>query len=250
MIDPDNLMSLDNRHAFSMPWWARPGLSTFAKKAEGGGGDDEDEQDDDEDEEDDDEDDEEEDDLADLSEDELKEELRKTRESLSKASGSSKKKRDTIKSLRAELAKRPAVPSKKKAKDDEDDDAPDADEAREQGRSEATTAANLKIKRTAVRGELKAAGVPAERLSRAVGLIDLDELDVDEDGNVDGLEEALDDLRDNWAELFPKTRTRRTRTAGEGDRDGREDKRGGKTKLSNDELQARVLLGKAQRSRR
>lgn len=211
-------MSLDNRHSLALPYWARPEISTFAKKATGSSRaaaeDDEDEdEDDDEDDED-----EDEDELAELTEDELREELRKTQASLSKASGSSKAKRDKIKKLNQELADA----RKPKAKKDDDGDAPDLDSVRDEARREERAKADERIKKAEVRGALRAAGVSPERLKKAAGLVNLEDLDVDDDGDVEGLEDALDELRRDWPEMFPKGRKRRESVSGDaGDGDAK-----------------------------
>jgi len=234
--------TLDNIHKIDRPFWARPGFVSFAPKDDdlGGGKGDEDDEDDDPDDEDD-----EPDDLADLSDDELRDELRKTRESLSKASGSSKTKRDRIKALRAELAdaKKPK-PAKKDG--DEDDDKPDLDSVRAAARAEARAEADARIVKAEARGALASAGVAKERVARAVGLLDLKSIDVDDEGEIDGLDDAIDALKKDWPELFPAERKRRASIAGDDDRDGTAGRRG-KGKPSTDELQAAALLGRSVR---
>lgn len=232
-------MTLDNRHRIALPYWARPGIATFAKKVddddEGGNAADEDDDDEEED------DDEEDDDLADLSEDELRAELKKTRESLSKASGSSKLKRDRIKRLRAELteARKPKPAAKKK---DDDDDAPDVEVIKSTAKAEAQAAANAVIRKTAARAELKAAGIAPEQVGRLVGMLDLDELDVDDDGNVDGLDEAIAELKADWPQLFASKPAKRQRAsvAGGGDQSTGPKKR----ELTPSQIQANRVLGK------
>ena len=193
--------SLDNRHKIARPYWARPGFALFAKRADdnagGSGGDDDDEDDDDEDDEDDDD---EDDDLAELSEDELRAELKKTRQSLSAASGSSKAKRDKIKRLNRELEE--ARKPKPKAKTDDDDEKLDADAIKAAAKAEARAESDTRIKKTTVRAELKAAGIPADQATRLIGLVDLESLDVDDDGEVEGLDEAIADLKEAWPQIF------------------------------------------------
>ena len=63
-----------------------------------------------------------------------------------------------------------------------------------------------------------------ERVGRLVGMLDLDELDLDDDG-LDGIDDAIDDLRRDVPEFFAKKRTRRESVAGERDRDGAEKRR-------------------------
>ena len=228
--------TLDNIHKLDRPFWARPGFMSFAPKDDdlGGGKDDAD-------------DDDEPDDLADLSDEELRDELRKTRESLSKASGSSKSKRDRIKKLQAEKADLEGRLSKPtKRGDDEDDDKPDLDSVRAAAKAEARAEADARIVKAEARGALASAGVAKERVARAVGLLDLKGIDVDDDGEIDGLDDAIDALKKDWPELFPAERKRRASVAGDDDRDGTAGRRG-KGKPSTDELQAAALLGRSVR---
>lgn len=233
-------MSLDNRHKFALPYWARPGIVSFAKKDEGGGKDD-DLNDDDEDDDDEDDDDEDDDPDADKDEATLRAELKAVRESLSKASGSSKSKRDKIKALTAELATAKAgKPAKSKSKDDDDEDAPDLDAVREQGKAEAQ--AEAKRVRIGDKAELALAraNVVPDKLRKAVKLLDLDDLDLNDDGTLDGFDDQLDELKRDWPELFAKTR-KRSSIAGEHDRGG--DEKHAKRE-SVDQAQARQLTGR------
>lgn len=233
--------TLDNIHKIDAPFWARPGFASFAAPSDGGG-DDEDGEDEDDDEDGEDEDG---DDLADLSDEELRAELRKTRESLSKASGSSKVKRDKIKKLTTELEEARRKPAPK-----EDDEGGkqevNADSIRAEASRAATEKANERIVKAEARGALASAGVAKERVQRAVGLLDLKSIDVDDDGEVEGLDEAIDALKKEWPELFLKERVRRGSVAGDDDRDGSAGRRG-KGKPSTDELQAAALLGRNRR---
>lgn len=230
------MMTLDNRHKFALPYWARPGVALFAKKADDDeGGADADEDDDE------DEDDEEDDDLADLSEDDLRAELKKTRESLSKASGSSKKKRDTIKRLRGELDKRPAATAPKGKKADDDDEV-DVEAIKASTKAEARAENDTRIRKVAARSELKAAGIPAEQVNRLVGMLDLDSLDVDDDGEVDGLDEAIDELKADWPQLFASKPAKRKRDSVAGNRG--DDDRASRRKLTPSQIQAARVTGK------
>lgn len=227
--------TLDNRHTLARPYWARPGFALFAKKAddagEGGAADDEDDDEEEDDEED------EEDADADKSEDELRAELKSVRESLSKASGSSKIKRDRIKKLRDELAEA----RKPKPKADEADEKVDADAIKAAAKAEARAESDSRIRKTAARAELKAAGIPADQVGRLVGLIeDLDELDVDDDGTIDGLDDAIAELKTAWPQLFNVKPIKRQRAsvAGSGD------DKAPKGKLSPSQIQAARATGK------
>lgn len=211
---------------------------SFAKSASGGGGSDDDDDDDsDDDDSDDDEDDE--DDLADLSEDELRAELKKTRESLSKASGSSKAKRDKIKRLNRELEE--ARKPKPKSKKDDDEDGPDLDTIRHEAKSEGAREGIARAKKAEAKSSLLAAGVNPQRVARAVGLLDLDELDLDDDG-LDGIDDAIEDLRKDWPELFAKPRKKREHVGGDrGGSDEDRSERRGKAKTASEIAAERIL---------
>lgn len=191
-----------------LPFFVTP----FAKSASGSSKDDDSDEDDDEDDEDDDEDED-----ADKSDDELRDELKKTREALKKANGASAKRRRALREKERELEE--ARKPKPKKKSDDDDDSPDLDTIRHEAKSEGEKAGILRAKKAEAKVALLGAGVSSERVSRAIGLLDLDDLDLDDDG-LDGIDDAVADLRREWPELFAKKRTRRESVAGEGDRDG------------------------------
>ncbi len=249
-------MSLDNRHKFALPYWARPGIRLAKGAGKGGSSrtdpDDDDDEEDDDEEDEDEEDDEEEDgdDLDELTDEELRERLRDTQAQLSKASGSSAARRKQLRKVKAELeearkAKPTPAPTKRRTGAERNDPEPvDVEQVKAATRAEAKQEADDRIKRSEARGALRAAGVPAERVAKAVGLIDLADLDVDDD-SVDGLDDAIDALKKEWPELFPAAkRVRRQPVAGGGDRNG--DGRSSKStkKLSATDLQVAAALGK------
>ena len=199
-----------------LPFYVRP----FAKSASGGSSKDDDDSDDDGDDDEDAEDDEDED--ADKSDEELREELKKTRAALSKANGASAKRRRALREKERELEE--ARKPKPKAKKDGDDDAPDLDTIRHEAKAEGEKAGTLRAKKAEAKSALLAAGVSPERVGRLVGMLDLDELDLDDDG-LDGIDDAIDDLRKDVPEFFAKKRTRRESVAGDRDRDGAEKRR-------------------------
>lgn len=230
--------TLDNLHKIDAPYWARPGFTSFAKADDGGGRDDDEDTDDDDD---DDEEDDDEDDLADLTEDELKAELRKTRESLSKASGSSKSKRDRIKQLRAELdeAKRGGSGKGEKKDDKGNEDKPDIDAIRRAALDEGRKAGEVTVKRSKVEVALAAAGVVDDKArARLARMVDLDDLDLDDKGNVDGLDEVIDELKGDMPSLFEKRR-KRPGVGGASDEGGKSREKED-SKLSASERQARM----------
>ncbi|MGL4176099.1 MAG: hypothetical protein ACRCSN_08465 [Dermatophilaceae bacterium] len=186
------------------------------------------------------------DDLAELSEDELKDELRRTRERLSKASGSSKAKRTRIQKLEADLtAARVARAAPKPKTDGGDKPEPvDVEAIKAAARAELKAESDERVKKVEARGALRAAGIDPARVGKAVGLLSLDDLDVDDDGEVEGLDDAIDDLRREWPELFPKgSGARRRSVAGAKDSDGTGAARTGR-KPTATELQVAAALGR------
>lgn len=239
------MFTLDNRHALAAPYWARPGIRMFATPADGGGG----KGDEDDDEDDDDEDDDEDDDPdADKSEDELRAELKQVRTALAGAKGSSKRNLRRRRELEAQLAKggdKPKPKAKGKSDDDEDDDKPDVEAIREQARREGRAEADKVRKADKAELALARAGVAGDaKLKRAVRMLDLDDLDIDDDGTVEGLDDAIAELKSELPELFGTVRRRRS-TAGGSDRDG--DDKGNKAGKGEDasKAQARALLGQS-----
>jgi hypothetical protein len=137
----------------------------------------------------------------------------KTTEALSKANNEAKKWR-----LRAQ-GKDPKWTPAPPAKDDETEDKPAGPKPKpvnvEQIRREAEEAALAKAKpglvRSAAKDALRDAGlvVPTgakseAALARAFRLIDLEEVDVDEDGMVSGLEDQVRAVKRDYPELFAK----------------------------------------------
>lgn len=82
---------------------------------------------------------------------------------------------------------------------------------------------SVALEERAIRAEAKtalaAAGIPADRLSRAVRLIDLRSLEFDDDDELIGIEDEIEDLKDEWPELFEKKK--RSRDDDEEDDDDR-----------------------------
>lgn len=217
-------------------WHSQPESQMMAKaKAKP----DEEEDDDEDEEEDDDEDD---DPDADKTPEEIAAELKEIRLALEKANGSSARRRKLLKDTKAKLDAAEAEAKAGKApKASEDDDAPDVDTLTKTARAEGRKEALLLVKRSATSAALAGAGVSAERLARAAKLIDLDDLDVADDGTIDGLEDAVDELKVEWPELFAPKRTPRRTVAGKGDGDGEGGK--GTKKMTASERQAKSILG-------
>ena len=227
------MFTLDNRHSLALPYWARPGLrSVINADAAGGNGDEGDEGDeDDEDDEGDDDDDAD----AGKSVEELRAELKTVRQNLSKASGSSKDKRDKIKSLKAELAGKGAPAAATAA-----DGTPDIEAIKAAARAEAKAEGDRVRIGDKSELALARADVDPAKLARAVRLLDLDDLELGADGSIDGLDEQIAELKTEWPELFTSKRKRRS-VAGDDDRDGN---RRNTAPKSATERQAAMLLGK------
>lgn len=214
-------------------------VAPMAKSSSGSSRKEDDEEEDDEDEEEDD--DEEEDEDADKTDDELRDELRKTRASLAKANGQSAKRRKALRARELELEE--ARKPKKKSGDDTDEDGPDLDTIRHEAKSEGEKAGTLRAKKAEAKSALLLGGVNPERVTKAVGLLELDDMDLDDDG-LDGVDDAIEDLRKEWPELFAKKRVKRQSVAGDRESDG-ERRPSGRNAKSASDLAAAKLLGKS-----
>lgn len=211
-------------------------LSSFAKAAAGGDDDDDDSDDDGDDDDGDDDGDDDDDPDADKTDEELRAELKATRDRLKKANGSSAKRRKALRAKEAELeaerAKKKAAP---KSKTDDDKEEIDVDAIRREGEKAGLTRA----KKSEAKVALLAAGVSAERVGRVVGMLNLDDLDLDDDG-LDGIDEEIERLKADVPEFFARQRKRRDSVAGDGDRDGDKTRR---KPMTASEKQAARLVG-------
>lgn len=223
----------------SLAWYSQHEQQAAAKSAPKDDDEDDDEGDDDEgdDEEGD------EDDLADLDEDELKAQLRDTRKRLEGANAQGKRNRLARRAVEAELAKR-GTP-KPKAKSDDDDDKPDIEAIKEETRREVKHEADQRIKRSEAKAALVAAGVPRDQATDLIGFVKLDDLDIADDGEVEGLDDEIDRIRKKYPAFFAKKTTRRKSVSGEGDRSGDDAK--SKRDVSSSQAQADKLLGRTRR---
>jgi hypothetical protein len=204
------MYSLDNRHSLALPYWARPGLRLIGAPAGGGKAkEDEELEDEDPDEELEDEDPDEE-----LDEAGLRAALKEQRAAAAAALARAKKTSAGGRKLKGELARLndellKVRPTKAKTGDDDGDEKltnADIEAARKRGLTEGTTAAETKAIKAAARSYLKGAGVAVEDVNDVVRLLDFDDLDLDDDGEVDGLDEAIADLRTRRPEFFGKRR--------------------------------------------
>lgn len=219
-------------------WQAQPMAQHFAKDADA-----DDDDDDDDDPDDDDPDDDDADDDGEKSEEELRAELAQIRRSLKTANGQSAKRRKKAKALEAELEAERQKKAKSKKAGADDDDAPDLDEIREAARRDGEKAGIERAKRSEARAALASAGVPRDRVARAVGLLDLDDLDLDDDG-LDGIDDQIEKLREDMPELFPRKTRERERRPGARDRIGGRDDDGKRKPKSASEKAAAQLLGR------
>jgi hypothetical protein len=229
----------DNRHRIDLPFWARPGFSTMAKADDQGGGGDDEEEDDKDDEEEDEED--EDDPDAGKTDAELRAELKAVRDSLTKANGQSKARRLQLKQkdaqLTAALAKKPAA-----KKPDADDEKPDIEQIKAQAKLEAKAESDTRTVKAEARGALRGLGVPADQISAIAGMLDLSDVTVDDDGEVDGIDDALGDLQRKFPQLFPKTRKKGS-VAGANDRGGQGSAGRKPVAKSASEVQAAIMRG-------
>lgn len=123
-----------------------------------------------------------------------------------------------------------------------------ADETvRREAAEAAQAAADAKYKPISVRAGLLEAGVKPSRVKGALRLLDMAEIEIDEDGEVTGLDAQLTTLKADWPELFAdaeaeeKKPEQRRPSRGA---DGADKKPPAKKELTATEKQAMQLLGK------
>lgn len=124
-----------------------------------------------------------------------------------------------------------------------------ADEtARREAAEEAQRKADAKYKPISARAALLEAGVKPSRVKGALKLLDMDEIEIDADGEVTGLDAQVTSLREEWPELFADTQPEPEKKA-EVKRpargaDGANKPAPPKKEMSVSERQAALLLGK------
>ncbi|TQS30038.1 phage scaffolding protein [Microbispora sp. KK1-11] len=124
-----------------------------------------------------------------------------------------------------------------------------ADEtARREAAEAAQKAADAKYKPISARAALLEAGVKPSRVKGALKLLDMDEIEIDADGEVTGLDSQVTGLREEWPELFADTQPEPEKKA-EVKRpargaDGANKPAPPKKEMSVSERQAALLLGK------
>lgn len=153
-----------------------------------------------------------------------KEEWAKTTALLTKANAEAKRRRLAAKEVAAKA-------KKKSADDDEGDD----DDEQERRDAETETKWKGRVVKSSAKAALATAG--AEKPERLLRLVDVDSLDVDDDGEVEGLDDEIDRLKEEYPELFKRRRGGRVET---GDRSDGKDGKKAKTAT---ERQAAAILG-------
>lgn len=78
------------------------------------------------------------------------------------------------------------------------------DKIRNEAKTEEQARWKTMIARSAVRSALSEAGAPSKGLDRLAKLVDIEALDVSDDGEVDGLTTAVESLETDYPELFGK----------------------------------------------
>jgi hypothetical protein len=139
-----------------------------------------------------------------------KEEWERTRSSLSKANKQAKNYRLKLRDAQRTQS---SAPSSDDSKDGKKDDSRAREQERERIRLDAETESETKWKskvvQNAARAALKEAGLlgDSKKLAR---LVDIDEVDVDEDGEVDedSLAEQIEQIKEDYPELFSEDRDR------------------------------------------
>lgn len=218
-------------------WLDLPGLVYFAAKADAGNVDDDD---DDADEDDDDDD----DGLEALTPAELATQLREAKANLARAVASRTDSRTKTRSLKGELARvqgELASRGKKRGNDDDDEDErPDVEAIRNAARNEGARSKEVSAIKASGRGILKGLGASKDDLGALVRLLDIEDLELDDDGEVDGLDDQAIALKVRYPAMFGTKTKRRTIAGGSGDDAGgpKEDKR------SDSQKQADAILGK------
>lgn len=121
-----------------------------------------------------------------------------------------------------------------------------AREARKAAAEEVEAKYKPLVVRTTARAAMLEAGIQPAKADKAIKLLNMDDLEIDDDGEVTGLTAQIDELKDEWPELFAAPESeRKPERRGSRAADGA-DKRPSKPKqLSATEQQALVLQGKA-----
>lgn len=113
----------------------------------------------------------------------------------------------------------------------------------------AAKSAEAKYKPITIKAALLEAGVKATRIKGALRLVDMDEIEVDAEGDVTGIDEQIDLLKEDYPEFFAdpdaeKNSRRERRGSGSRGADGADKQPEKKKPLTATERQAAALLGK------
>ncbi len=128
----------------------------------------------------------------------------------------------------------------------EDETARAVREAGEAALAEAEKKYKPLLVKNAARAELAASGVKDGKVDRLIKLLELGEIEVDGDGEVSGLSEQVEALREEWPEFFvQETAVKPEPRKGSRAADGADRKPAAVKPLTATERQAAALLGKA-----
>lgn len=152
--------------------------------------------------------------------------------------------------LRKAVAERQKAKNELRARDKELADLKAANEGAEEraareARETAVAEAEARYKPVALRAALLEAGVVAKKVPGALKLLTLGDIDIDDQGEVSGLDVQLDVLREDWPELFPVAEVeKKVERRGSKAADGADRRPEAKKPPTATELQAAALLGK------
>lgn len=99
--------------------------------------------------------------------------------------------------LQRELNTLRRTDKKKSSKDDDEDDEDDEP-------SPKIVKRELALKKSSAKAALLEAGASPSYASLLMGKVDFDDVDIDDDGDVEGLEDQIDELKDEYPEFFGK----------------------------------------------
>lgn len=160
------------------------------------------------------------------------EEWKATQDALKKANSEAKRFRTQLRNARKET-KTESTDDQKKAED------------------QVVAAWKPRLVRSEARAALASSGAKKSALTRLARMIDIDDVEVDDDGEVSGLDDLIEDLKDDLPELFKDeddddepTPRRGRRKLGKTDAGAKSSSNNGNTPKSSSERQARAILGR------
>ena len=116
----------------------------------------------------------------------------------------------------------------------------DVDKAKQAVRDEESAKYKARIVKSEAKGKLLAAGAEGD-VTRLIKMIDLDDVEVDDDGEIDGLDDQIDELKEGFPQLFA-TGGKKTPKADPRTRDGAADRTPPKKAESSAEKIARLMM--------